>query len=78
MNTKLKILALMLTIVSFAFAGGDGKKNPEEWKAFKECKQRVEQGSDEDCSALKPAWKKDGKKGDQKDVKNCTKDKKDK
>jgi|GEM_PF-6132122 len=62
----MKILALVLAIaVSSAFAGG-GKKNKEEWKAFKECKQRVEQGAKEDCSALKPtkdkAWKKDKKR----------------
>ena len=76
MTTKLKVLALMLTIVSFAFAGGNcDKKNSEEWKAFKECKQRVEQGSNEDCSALKPAWKKDGKKDGKKEAKKDEKSK---
>ncbi len=77
MDTKLKILALALAVTASSALASSGKKNKEEWKTFKECKQRVEQGAKEDCSALKPAkgdkdWKKDGKKGE-KNGKKCNK-----
>jgi len=75
MAAKLKILTMALAIACVAaFAGGDkdNKKSTEEWKAYKECKQRIEKNASEDCSALKPAnWKKDKKS--KKDGKKCHK-----
>jgi hypothetical protein len=71
MAAKLKIFTMALALAATAVFAGGGKHNKEEWKAFKECKQRVEQGASEDCSAFKPAkagkegkkgWKRDGKK----------------
>jgi hypothetical protein len=70
MAAKLKIFTMALALAAVAAFAHGGKHNKEEWKAFKECKQRVEQGASEDCSALKPAmggkegkkgWKRDGK-----------------
>lgn len=83
MTVKFKILMAALAIAaSSTFAHHHGnrlsneewKKDSEEWKAYKECKQRAEQGSDEDCYALKPV-KKDGKKDVKKDGKKCDKNK---
>ncbi|MDR2579904.1 MAG: hypothetical protein LBC85_02790 [Fibromonadaceae bacterium] len=50
---KVKILVAAMAFVIVCSTNAFAKS--EEWQAFKDCKARVEQGSIEDCSALKPS-----------------------
>ena len=72
---KIKILAATMALIAICSTNAVAKSEEQkaQWKAFKDCKARVEQGSDEDCSALKP--NKGGKDWKKEKGKDCQKNK---